>query len=362
MAKKTAAQIRRLQKRAADRGEAYKIPEENADDDKKKDETIIPNKNKNISKEKTSQNKQKINIATKLHNELETIMDDKEIKAKERRSHKRKAEAIALEESGCSTIDELLNFLPKNKKKKNNEDGTNDNTGDDVNKSQSKDEKEASKYPLILFIGQLSYDTTKEQISEYFYKKLKQDPSISSTMSSPNDINASALFQVRLLTDSKTKKSKGMAFFQTYDPQIMYACLQLHHTYLNGRRINVEKSTGGKKDSKIRQDKLSSFRTEQKKYLSNSVDSMFKEFVDNGTIDKKEFDDNTIGVCKRHAPSIVHKTLLEYIETKEHKKFAIRNKSSYFIAMLEKVGKDDNNDDEKHRDEKKYKPVFNRKP
>merc|ERR1712151_519603 len=114
-------------------------------------------------------------------------------------------------------------------------------------------------------------------------------------------------------------------------------------------RINVEKSTGGKKDSKKRQDKLSTFRTEQKNYLSNSITSMFHEFVTAGTIDKKEFDDNTIELCKRHAPCIVHKTLLEYIETKENKKFEIRNKSSYFIAMLEKVGKNDNgNDDEGH--------------
>lgn len=344
MTKKSAAQLRRLQKRAADRGEEY-IPKENTSDENEDTTNVTSNNTKKNStnKEKLPSSKQKIKIAKNLKNELERILEDNEIKAKERRSQKRKAEAIALEESGCDTIDSLLNFLPKKKMKKHvNDTKIKDGDNPDI-------EKESQKNPYILFIGQLSYDTTKEQILEYFQKKLKQDPSLSSTFSSPTNTSE---FQVRLLTDEKTKKSKGMAFLQTYDPQIMYACLQLHHTYLNERRINVERSTGGKKDSKKRQDKLSSYRMEQKKFLSNTIDGMFREFIQNKKIEKEEFDDRTKELCKRYAPSIVHKTILEYIETKENKKDEIRNRSSYFIAMLKKVGKSDNDEDSKPKEQK----------
>merc|ERR1711982_313982 len=100
---------------------------------------------------KTKEQEQKLTkIATKLKKELETILDNKELKAKERRSSKRKAEAIALEESGCNSIDELLTLLPtkeieeetsnkdeRNKKKKLNESKKNTSTTTDNNKLSS---------------------------------------------------------------------------------------------------------------------------------------------------------------------------------------------------------------------------------
>ena len=51
----------------------------------------------------------------RLQTELEEIDSNEELKAKDRRSAKRKAEAIAAEETGFTNITELMEWYEKNK-------------------------------------------------------------------------------------------------------------------------------------------------------------------------------------------------------------------------------------------------------
>jgi RNA recognition motif. (a.k.a. RRM, RBD, or RNP domain) len=89
-------------------------------------------------------------------------------------------------------------------------------------------ERPASSGPLIVFVGQLSFKTTAQQLLDHFRNK--------GGVVGP--------LTVRLLTHEGTTRSKGMAFIETTDPATLYQCLALHHTRLDGRILNVEKSLG----------------------------------------------------------------------------------------------------------------------
>lgn len=89
----------------------------------------------------------------------------------------------------------------------------------------------------LLFLGNLAFDTTKEQIEEYFERV--------------GDVVA-----VRLLTDRDTGKPRGCAFLELADSATCNRALKLHHTILNGRKINVELSAGGGGNSSARRKKI----------------------------------------------------------------------------------------------------------
>jgi hypothetical protein len=75
------------------------------------------------------------------------------------------------------------------------------------------------------FIGQLSYDATEEDVRWHF--------------------DACGVLSCRLLTDKKTKQSRGMAFMELRTAEGLEAALKLHQSQLRGRRINVEASAAG---------------------------------------------------------------------------------------------------------------------
>jgi hypothetical protein len=99
-----------------------------------------------------------------------------------------------------------------------------------------------SSTPYVVFIGQLSYKTTSEEITKHLHA---------------NGINTAAQgFQVRLLTErDNSAHSRGSAFVQLSNAEQLHECLSLHHSVLHGRRINVEKSCGGR-NKESRADKL----------------------------------------------------------------------------------------------------------
>ena len=103
MAGKSAAKIRRNIARAAARGESYTPPEPPAKTEEDGD---------------SEDTQTKLKAAQKLTDAVSTLESNPDnINAKERRSAKRKAEAIATEESGCKDVDELLNWYKKHKPK-----------------------------------------------------------------------------------------------------------------------------------------------------------------------------------------------------------------------------------------------------
>ncbi|GAX15132.1 nucleolar protein 6 [Fistulifera solaris] len=303
MPKKSKAQIKRLAKRAEARGEVYEPPLE----------------------ELSSNNK--LLAARQLQQELTSIEKDDTMKAKDRRSAKRKAEAIALEKTGCSA-DELLAWYKEQKEEDRPE--TNSN-----NKKKTEDtQHDKRKIPYILFIGQLSYDTTKESLLQHFQTELADDGF---------DVNEQTC-QIRLLTDPKTKKSRGMAFVELSTPELMHACLKLHKTMLEGRRINVEKSAGGGKHSEQRKEKLKTFRTQQEEYIESMVAKMIDEYKQKGEIQDGELDEGVIALCQRHSGAVVQAALERYVDSNGRE---MDNPSAYLSFLLGKLAHEGIYDSEK---------------
>ena len=186
MTKKSNAQIKRMMHRASQRGEEYVAPILN-----------VPPLDE-PSNTANQQDSSKLKAVTKLNKALDSIDKDEEMRAKDRRSAKRKAEAIAIEESGVPLEDLLIWFK---------EHGASRQKESDVKQPTKKKEKNMDdpfQNPYIVFIGQLAFTTTKEALFAHLKEELGKEFKIT-----PETC------RIRLLTDAKTNKSRGMAFLET---------------------------------------------------------------------------------------------------------------------------------------------------
>jgi len=345
--KKSAAQLRRLQKRAEQRGETYEAPPavvvvvppvaSVAVDDEAAAVTAQAERKETLKK---------IAAAKHFLQELHRITegDGADLKAKERRSMKRKAEAIALEDSGMASVPELLEWYEGHKTEAaEEEDDKDDNTNTKTKNTSDKDEKK-HRDPLIAFVGQLSYETTKEELLDHICTNLKDEVAV-------NTKELKKMLQIRLLTDPKNKqKSRGMGFVEVRienggTPEILYSLLKLHQTYLNGRRINIERSAGGGRGNKDsgtskRKLKLEQYKKEQVTYFADVVEKILQEYQTNGELraeDFAQFDAGVLTVLKRHAGPVVRAAMAEYIEKGGRD---MNNPSAYLTFLVTKIAKE----------------------
>jgi RNA recognition motif-containing protein len=155
--------------------------------------------------------------------------------------------------------------------------------------------------------------------------------------------------KIRLLTDPKTKKSKGMAFIELNSPEAMYECLRMHLTHLDGRRLNVERTSGGGAASK--KAKILSHREEQAMFISETIDKILSDHIATGEIDKEELDEGVILLCKRHSATVVEQALKEYVAEKklrrerkekwgEKEEDEFRNPSAFLTHMIGRVAEE----------------------
>ena len=292
---------------------------------------------------------------------LSDIESNKEYNSKDRRSAKRKADAIACEESKCSSTEELcdwyksnpqFHFNPKNKKKTKGSDDDNDE-GEGMNKRKN---------PYILFIGQIPYNTTKEDLYKHFQKYIgkKEIHKESMVIRIPHDEKRTKKMQEKQIqqqenydelgaeevpdyddelqyntnnndpTKPPQSMCRGFAFAEFNDPELMYECLKLHHTDLNGRRINVIRGTGGGKEA--RKEKHKQRRKEQDEYISSTVDKIIQDYINKGLLQEGELDDGAVLLCKRRSAAIVELALSEYIEQRGDKD--LENPSSFFSRVI----------------------------
>jgi RNA recognition motif-containing protein len=343
MAKKSASQLKRLEKRAKARGEIYisqppaqspSIAIDITDRDCAASSSTNPIIDRSADKpireseihpsSSNSSDAAKLRAYVQLQKDLTSLEGNAELKAKERRSTKRKAEAIALELCDFATVDELNQWYEK--------------VGIDLEKQQqlqsSKSvglEKQFSgkrkTIPYILFIGQLSYDTTKDDLFQHIKENLEKEHAVTESN-----------IKIRLLQDINTKKSRGMAFVEvlSHDPELMYACLKLHRTHLKGRRINVERSAGG--GVQTRKMKIQRHRAEQEEFIDGTVKSMLQEYYDRGEIQQiGELDEGVIQLCKRHSTTVVQASLERYVESNGRD---MDNPSAYLSFLLTKLAEE----------------------
>lgn len=122
--------------------------------------------------------------------------------------------------------------------------------------------------PYVVFVGQLSFETSEAALEAHVLKNVKlQQP-----------------FKVRMLTDADSQKPKGIAFIETSTAEDLYALLTLHHSTLDGRRINVERSCGGS-DSSKRTSKLEEKRKEQSEKMRAKCEQVLQEYSTKGVLD-----------------------------------------------------------------------------
>ncbi|KAG9064879.1 hypothetical protein KI688_003141 [Linnemannia hyalina] len=79
---------------------------------------------------------------------------------------------------------------------------------------------------FIVFVGNLPYNITKEQLEKHFE-------------------SCGKISSVRIQTDKATGKGKGFAFMEFPEPESMQKALYFHKTLFNKRPINVELTAGG---------------------------------------------------------------------------------------------------------------------
>ncbi|KAI8353263.1 hypothetical protein EDC96DRAFT_517375 [Choanephora cucurbitarum] len=137
-------------------------------------------------------------------------------------------------------------------------------TGEKKNNKRSKKEDQ-NRY--IIFVGNLPYTTTKEELEKHFE-------------------SAGKIRSVRLLTDKATGKPKGFAFMEFENSKDLNKALAFHHTFFKKRQINVELTAGGggnksdarKEKLKTKNERLKEERTKKHEQLKqdNTQASSYK--------------------------------------------------------------------------------------
>lgn len=151
----------------------------------------------------------------------------------------------------------------------------------------AKEEQNQGVIPYVVFVGQLSFDTTSEELEAHLRAHNIEGP-----------------ISIRMLSDPQTGKFKGTAFVELEGARELHKCITLHHSKLKGRVINVEKSCGGK-NKESRTAKLTDKRNEQREKVKESTGKVLQEYHDNGTIDLSKMGENFRNEIYKYTPGFV---------------------------------------------------------
>jgi len=119
--------------------------------------------------------------------------------------------------------------------------------------------------PHVIFLGQIPFDCSTEELQVFLQSAGLVGP-----------------VKVRMLTD-ESGAPKGTAFADLVSAEDMHKCLSLHHTVFKGRKINVEKSCGGKNKER-RTEKLAAQKLDQESKLRAKVSQILDEYVERKVI------------------------------------------------------------------------------
>jgi len=419
--KKSASQIRRMKLRAESRGDEYVPvpPSETVDNQTSPPKAKVKQQKRQRESSDSSSllskyEEARVKAMFKYEEEMKKVEANESLNSKTRRSAKRRAEAIALEASQIKmddgTIDastdledfsNLKAWYDQNmslvtqyqeyiqKKKQAND------------KKKSEKAKKPSRYPYILFFGQIPFTTTTSELKDHLEKhmgsqyplsddtlqiripaqqsKAKKNVSASDTKENthnddtddyiaeydnaeiPKGIDSNIIHEH--LSDSKTqqksKRNRGYAFCEFTTTELYFAALKLHHTNLNGRRINVYRTAGGGKASRLSSQEV--FKEEQQQSLNQRLQDLLQEYIQSGKLSEGELDDQAIMICQRRDVATVENALKRYIELKKGRE--LQHASAFFTKLLSEMETDQGITDyvERQKDKKDSEPNWKKR-
>jgi RNA recognition motif-containing protein len=111
-------------------------------------------------------------------------------------------------------------------------------------------------------------------------------------------------------------RSRGAAFVEFQDGDDIAKCLALHHAKLGGRRINVEKTCGGR-NTDVRAIRIKHIRNEQKIALSETIDGILKNYEKRGVFSMREINDKLMNRLYALTPVLVTEILEDFRKFKD---------------------------------------------
>ena len=129
-----------------------------------------------------------------------------------------------------------------------------------------------------------------------------------------------------------------MAFVECETAEALYACVACHHAHLDGRRVNVEKSAGGGKATK--KDKLKRHRERQDAKIEESVERVIGEFVSQGRIEERVFDEGVRKLLQRRSGRVANMALEEFASLEGRESFD--NPAAYLTKIVCRISAEEN--------------------
>ena len=299
--RKNRSKVLRNIARAKERGETYVVPDWWEGD-------AMEDGGKGKGEDKKKKKKKKLEDFIKSEEEVSKM------NAKERRKYKRTLESI---EAECTEVD--VKEFRESKRKREKEEETQKEAEEASGKIAEGDDGAKKATPYVVFVGQISYNTTKEQLKAHLLEQATL------TTASPT---------VRMRT-TKEGKFRGTAFVEVETAEDLHALLSAHRTVLNGRRINVERTGGG--GTETRKKKVKALKVSQEEEMKSKVERIVQERMESGEIMEGELDDGVLSLLNRHRPGVVEQALKEYVEMKGD---GLKNPSSYLTSIVTRVSLD----------------------
>mmetsp|Transcript_8414 Transcript_8414/g.19606 ORF Transcript_8414/g.19606 Transcript_8414/m.19606 type:complete len:298 (-) Transcript_8414:253-1146(-) len=182
----------------------------------------------------------------------------------------------------------------------------------------------------LVFIGQLPYSVTSDQIKEHFQRHGVYD-----------------IKSLRLLTNKKTGRSRGMAFMELGNSKQLVLALRAHHSKMFGRMINVERTCGGGGNNDRRKEKLQHLREMQNVKVNKEVRAKVEELLaanPGSAVTVQDFDDRAIETLGTFPRDAMESIVTEFMGADRLED--VENRSAWLMGIIKKYRerlKDGNN-------------------
>lgn len=148
-----------------------------------------------------------------------------------------------------------------------------------TSKGKKKESSEDASRKLIVFVGNMSFKSTAEQIKAHFASHCGEEPAVR-LLTTKSDTSQLSKSKQKSIAKGKaadtTVRSRGCAFLEFQTSKALQKALGLHHLQFGGRQINVELTAGGGGNkSAARKDKIA----EKNRALNEERKKLHEKYV-----------------------------------------------------------------------------------